>query len=93
MAGVAVACSLAGSPSTPRSPDLQTKLGRGELFEVIGFLGYLREAVPGPLIASRVGAPPRGVRHLESVAPAEGSAGMTGATPPVCRCHRPGGAS
>lgn len=48
-----------------------TKLGRGELFEVIGFLGYLREAVLGPLAARRVGATPRGVRHLESIAPDE----------------------
>lgn len=47
------------------------KLGRGELFEVIGFLGYLREAVLGPLAARRVGATPRGVRHLESIAPHE----------------------
>lgn len=48
-----------------------TKLGRGELFEVIGFLSYLREAVLGPLAAQRVGASPRGVRHLESIAPDE----------------------
>ncbi|MER6528021.1 nucleotidyltransferase domain-containing protein [Streptomyces sp. NPDC001508] len=48
-----------------------TKLGRGELFEVIGFLTYLREAVLGPPAARRVGAPPRGVRHLESIAPEE----------------------
>ena len=48
-----------------------TKLGRGELFEIIGFLGYLREAVLGPLAARRVGASPRGVRHLESLAPHE----------------------
>lgn len=48
-----------------------TKLGRGELFEVISFLGYLREAVLGPLAARRVGASPRGVRHLESMAPDE----------------------
>ncbi|MES0837554.1 nucleotidyltransferase domain-containing protein [Nocardiopsis tropica] len=47
------------------------KLGRGELFEVIGFLGYLRDAVLGPLAAQRAGAPSRGVRHLESVAPDE----------------------
>ncbi|MFC0597859.1 nucleotidyltransferase domain-containing protein [Streptomyces palmae] len=48
-----------------------TKLGRGELFEVIGFLNYLREVVLGPLAARRVGAAPRGVRHLESLAPDE----------------------
>ncbi|MDQ2587943.1 nucleotidyltransferase domain-containing protein [Saccharothrix yanglingensis] len=48
-----------------------TKLGRGELFEAIGFLGHLREAVLGPLIARRAGAPVRGVRHLEFIAPDE----------------------
>lgn len=54
-----------------------TKLGRGELFEVISFLNYLREAVFGPLIARRVGALPRGVRHLESIAPDEARALQT----------------
>ncbi|WP_436776347.1 nucleotidyltransferase domain-containing protein [Yinghuangia sp. YIM S09857] len=48
-----------------------TKLGRGELFETIGFLTYLRETVLGPLAARRVGAVPRGVRHLETIAPEE----------------------
>jgi predicted nucleotidyltransferase len=48
-----------------------TKLGRGELFETIGFLTYLRETVLGPLAARRVGAIPRGVRHLETIAPDE----------------------
>ncbi|MEV4570468.1 nucleotidyltransferase domain-containing protein [Nonomuraea sp. NPDC049419] len=48
-----------------------TKLARGELFEAIGFLSYLRETVLGPLAARRVGAIPRGVRHLESIAPEE----------------------
>ncbi|GAA3481635.1 hypothetical protein GCM10018966_061660 [Streptomyces yanii] len=48
-----------------------TKLGRGELFETIGFLNYLRETVLGPLAARRVDAMPRGVRHLETVAPEE----------------------
>lgn len=48
-----------------------TKLGRGELFETISFLTYLRETVLGPLAALRVGAIPRGVRHLEAIAPEE----------------------
>ena len=51
-----------------------TKLGRGELFEVISFLNYLRETVLAPLITRRVGAPARGVRHLEFIAPNEASA-------------------
>ncbi|MFF3313690.1 nucleotidyltransferase domain-containing protein [Streptomyces sp. NPDC002952] len=80
-----LADTLAEGPPAPPSLDLQwiedrfwiwmhygaTKLGRGELFEVIGFLTYLREAVLGPLAARRVGAIPRGVRHLESIAPDE----------------------
>lgn len=48
-----------------------TKLGRGELFEVVSFLNYLREAVLAPLITHRMGAPARGVRHLEAIAPDE----------------------
>ncbi|WGX95346.1 nucleotidyltransferase domain-containing protein [Nocardioides sp. L-11A] len=46
-----------------------TKLARGELFEVIGFLGFLREVVYGPLAAALGGAAPRGVRRLETLAP------------------------
>ncbi|MEV4222251.1 nucleotidyltransferase domain-containing protein [Nonomuraea sp. NPDC049725] len=83
-----LAASLAEHPPADSSLDLQwiedrfwvwvhygaTKLGRGELFEVIGFLSYLREAVLGPLAARRVGASPRGVRHLESIAPDEARA-------------------
>ncbi|MER6141259.1 nucleotidyltransferase domain-containing protein [Streptomyces sparsogenes] len=80
-----LATALAERPPATPSLDLQwiedrfwiwvhygaTKLGRGELFEVISFLNYLREAVLGPLAARRVGAIPRGVRHLESLAPDE----------------------
>jgi Nucleotidyltransferase domain len=83
-----LAASLASRPAAAPPLDLQwiedrfwiwvhygaTKLGRGELFEVIGFLGYVREAVLGPLAAHRAGAAPRGVRHLESVAPDEARA-------------------
>lgn len=81
----ALARVLAEHPPAAPSPDLQwiedrfwvwvhygaTKIGRGELFEAIGFLGYLRETVLGPLAAQRVGAPLRGVRHLEFIAPDE----------------------
>ncbi|GCB47420.1 nucleotidyltransferase domain-containing protein [Streptomyces sp. NL15-2K] len=80
-----LAGSLAEHPLAAQSLDLQwiedrfwiwvhygaTKLGRGELFEVISCLNYLREAVLGPLAARRVAASPRGVRHLESIAPDE----------------------
>ncbi|BDH05797.1 nucleotidyltransferase domain-containing protein [Streptomyces seoulensis] len=80
-----LAGSLAEHPVTAPPLDLQwiedrfwiwvhygaTRLGRGELFEAIGFLSYLRETVLGPLAAWRVGATPRGVRRLESIAPDE----------------------
>lgn len=45
-----------------------TKLGRGELFEVIDFLSYLRSQVLGPLSLSKHGQLPRGVRRLETLA-------------------------
>ena len=43
-----------------------TKLGRGEWFECIDFLAFLRGAVFGPLLAARHGREPRGVRKLET---------------------------
>jgi len=48
-----------------------TKLGRGELFECIDHLAYMRSAVLGPLVHLRNGQLPRGVRKLESYAAAE----------------------
>jgi hypothetical protein len=48
-----------------------TKLGRGELFEVIDFLAALRAMVLGPLLHRRHGCLARGVRRIERVAPAE----------------------
>ncbi|NAZ87867.1 nucleotidyltransferase domain-containing protein [Kineococcus sp. T90] len=45
-----------------------TKLGRGELLEVAGFLAFLREDVLGPLLALRHARPVRGVRRLEQLA-------------------------
>ncbi|MGW4487756.1 nucleotidyltransferase domain-containing protein [Amycolatopsis sp. NPDC004368] len=51
-----------------------TKLGRGELYDVLGFLAFLRETVLGPLIAARRGFSPRGVRRLEFLASEEARA-------------------
>ncbi len=42
-----------------------TKLARGELFEVLGFLAFLRSHVLGPLALAEAGAQPNGVRRLE----------------------------
>jgi hypothetical protein len=45
------------------------KIGRGELFEALRSLDYLRSAVLGPLGLLRAGARPSGVRRLESSEP------------------------
>lgn len=45
------------------------KIGRGELFEAIGFLAYLRAEVLGPLSIVVSGGRPAGVRKLEFAAP------------------------
>jgi predicted nucleotidyltransferase len=48
-----------------------TKLGRGELYEVLDLLAFVRGTVLGPLAALRAGVEPRGVRRLEQDAPLE----------------------
>ncbi|WP_440959240.1 nucleotidyltransferase domain-containing protein [Oceanicaulis sp. LC35] len=42
-----------------------SKLGRGELYEAIGMLGFFREQVLGPMLARRLGWPERGVRKID----------------------------
>jgi len=78
-----VSAALAARPPAPPRLDLQwiedrfwvwvhygaTKLARGELYETIGFLAFLRETVLGPLICHLSGAPLQGVRKLERVDP------------------------
>ena len=46
-----------------------TKIARGELFEAIDFLSFLRINVLGPLALARAGAQPTGVRKIEKLAP------------------------
>lgn len=46
-----------------------TKLGRGELFEVIDFLSFIRGQVLTPLAKIQAGKLPRGVRNLETELP------------------------
>lgn len=46
-----------------------TKLGRGELFEVLDFLTFVRGQVLAPLALHVRGLPPRGVRRLEQQVP------------------------
>ena len=45
------------------------KIARGELFEAIDFLSFVRGTVLGPLALARAGARPTGVRKIETVAP------------------------
>lgn len=49
---------------------LAGKLGRGELFEVIGGLAFVRDRVLGPVLLTHHGRPPYGVRRAETL-PAE----------------------
>lgn len=42
-----------------------TKLQRGELFEAIAMLAFIREQVLGPMLHRRAGRPQRGVRRME----------------------------
>ena len=46
-----------------------TKLGRGELFEAIAMLAFIRDQVLGPLVYRREGQPQRGARRLEQKFP------------------------
>ena len=48
---------------------MATKIGRGELFDCLSALSFLRQRVFGPLIALRHGQRPSGVRRIESFAP------------------------
>ena len=46
-----------------------TKIARGELFEALDCLSFLRGTVLGPLALARAGARPTGVRKIEAMAP------------------------
>jgi hypothetical protein len=48
------------------------KVARGELFEALDMLAFLRARVLGPLALEAAGARPTGVRRLESAAPEAG---------------------
>ncbi len=47
------------------------KIARGEIFEVIEFVSYVRQNVIAPLLHMKNGSLPRGVRHIEASAPKE----------------------
>lgn len=46
------------------------KIGRGELFEAIDMIGFVRSGVLGPLALRRAGARPQGIRRIEMADPA-----------------------
>ncbi len=48
---------------------LAGKIARGELFETLDGLGYVRARVLGPLVLQLEGAQPNGVRRIESASP------------------------
>jgi hypothetical protein len=82
-AGLLSATLRAGGEARYPEPDLQwiedrfwvwvhygaTKIGRGELWEALDFLAFLRSRVLGPLALHSRGARPSGVRRLEQHAP------------------------
>ncbi|WP_394846522.1 nucleotidyltransferase domain-containing protein [Pendulispora brunnea] len=84
-----VSRALTGARAHYPQPDLQwiedrfwiwvhygaLKIGRGELFEAIDFIGYLRQQVLGPLLLLRAGKRPTGVRRIEQASP-EASAAL-----------------
>ncbi|MGH2549615.1 MAG: hypothetical protein ACRDHN_09505 [Thermomicrobiales bacterium] len=45
------------------------KIGRGELFAFLDEIAFLRRIIIGPLIRMDGGLSPRGVRHIEEIAP------------------------
>lgn len=81
----AVRASIAGTKSAYPPPRLQwiedrfwvwmhytaVKIARGELFEAIDALGFVRARVLGPLILAEAGAQPNGVRRVEQSAPGQ----------------------
>ena len=72
-------------PVTTQIPDLQwfedrfwvwvhfitSRIGRGELFDAIDSLSFLRLHVLGPLISMKNGKPSHGVRHIEQESPSD----------------------
>ncbi len=81
--GSIVSDVIARTPPSPPSPNQQwiedrfwtwvhyaaLRLGRGEVFELVGFLSFIREQVLGPLALHSAGFPPYGVRKIERYLP------------------------
>jgi len=83
--GMALSTAMAGSVGVYPQPQTQwiedrfwvwvhyvaAKIRRGELFEVIDSLGFLRARILGPLLLQRAGSRPSGVRRIEQLLPDE----------------------
>lgn len=57
------------------------RAARGELFEAIDALGFIRAQVLGPLLASRARLPQRGLRRIEAIDGAKAALAKTLAAP------------
>lgn len=78
-----LSAQLARTEARPLAPDHQwiedrfwtwvhyagLRLGRAELFDLISFLGFIRERVLGPIALAAAGFPPHGVRKIERYLP------------------------
>ncbi|MDR3209904.1 MAG: oxalate:formate antiporter [Oscillospiraceae bacterium] len=83
--GSVLSDAFAKMPAMVPTPDLQwyedrfwiwvhyaaTRIGRGELFDALRSLDFLRVNVLGPLLQMQAGNPPRGVRYIERDCPEE----------------------
>lgn len=63
------------------------KIGRGELFETLDFISFLRTTVLGPLLLIKNGHQPRGVRKLETKLSATD---LSAITETVATLYKPG---
>ncbi len=65
------------------------KVGRGELFEALDLVAYLRKCVLGPLALQRAGVRPNGVRRFEDLPPTtvSGLVATVGAHDPSSCCR------
>lgn len=59
------------------------RIARGELFEAINFLSFLRYHVLGPLALERAGQRPIGLRRIEALPPRTGVLDRAIALPPA----------
>lgn len=64
------------------------RAGRGELFEALDMVSYLRAWVLGPMLATSDGRPQRGLRHIEAIPQATEVLASTVAGPDIASLKR-----